>query len=266
MLIKFILSKQFYLPIIYIVFGFVLYFIISNLINKLNSIKNKHINRKKQNTIISLFKTIVKVLIMVIVAIMVLGVYGVNTTGILASLSVVGVVIGLAFQDVLKNLLAGITIIFDDHYAIGDNVKINGFQGDVISLGLQTTKIKAYTGEVFIIGNSSITEIINYSLNASKLILDIPVSYDTDLDKLENVLEKMIDKIKKIDNVLGNVEILGLDEFSSSCLKYKIALDCNAMTHFGVKRKILQLIKKEFDKNKIEIPFDQLTIHLKGRE
>lgn len=265
-MLDFILSKKFYLPIVYIVLGCVLYFIICNVINKLGYVKNKHVNFKKQNTIISLFKNVVKVLMIVIVFMMILGVYGVDTTAILASLSIIGVVIGLAFQDILKNLLAGITIIFDDHYSIGDNVKINGFQGDVISLGLQTTKIKAYTGEVFIIGNSSINEVINYSLNASKLIIDIPVSYDADLDKLDKVMNGLKDEVVKLDNVMGNVELLGIEEFGNSSIKYRMVLDCKPMCHFGVKRSILKIIKKEFDKNKIEIPFNKLDIYVKEKK
>ena len=218
-MLDFILSKKFYLPIIYIIIGMIIYLIICNLISRLSHIKNKHINYKKQATIIGLFKTVIKVLIVVIVFMMILSVYGVDTTAIVASLGVVGVVVGLAFQDILKNLLAGIAIIFDDRYSIGDNVKINGFQGDVISLGLQTTKIKAYTGEVFIIGNSSINEVINYSLNASKLIIDIPISYDIDLDKLDNVMNEIKEKVSKLDNVIGNVELLGIEEFNDSSIK-----------------------------------------------
>ncbi len=150
----------------------------------------------------------------------------------------------------MKNLLAGIAIIFDDRYSIGDNVKINGFQGDVISLGLQTTKIKAYTGEVFIIGNSSINEVINYSLNASKLIIDIPISYDIDLDKLDNVMNEIKEKVSKLDNVIGNVELLGIEEFNDSSIKYRMVLDCKSMCQFGVKRNILKMVKEDFNKNK----------------
>ena len=264
-MLDFILSKKFYLPIIYIIIGMIIYLIICNLISRLSHIKNKHINYKKQATIIGLFKTVIKVLIVVIVFMMILSVYGVDTTAIVASLGVVGVVVGLAFQDILKNLLAGIAIIFDDRYSIGDNVKINGFQGDVISLGLQTTKIKAYTGEVFIIGNSSINEVINYSLNASKLIIDIPISYDIDLDKLDNVMNEIKEKVSKLDNVIGNVELLGIEEFNDSSIKYRMVLDCKSMCQFGVKRNILKMVKEDFNKNKIDIQFNKLDIYMKEK-
>lgn len=263
MILDFVLSKKFYLPICYIVFGIILYAVICNIVNKTLKVKNKHINMKKQTTIVNLIKSIIKYIILIIVMLMILSVYGVDTSSIIASISVVGVVIGLAFQDTLKNLLSGISIIFDNHYMVGDVVEINGFKGEVISLGLQSTKIKSYTGEVFIIGNSLITSIINYSQNDSKLLIDIPVSYNTNINKLEKILDNLRDRIENIPSVRGGYELLGVDSFSSSAVIYKIVVDCICNEQFGVKRKILKLIKEELDKNKIEIPYNKLDVYIK---
>ena len=155
------------------------------------------------------------------------------------------------------------SIIFDNHYMVGDVVEINGFKGEVISLGLQSTKIKSYTGEVFIIGNSLITSIINYSQNDSKLLIDIPVSYNTNINKLEKILDNLRDRIENIPSVRGGYELLGVDSFSSSAVIYKIVVDCICNEQFGVKRKILKLIKEELDKNKIEIPYNKLDVYIK---
>ena len=263
MILKFVLSKKFYLPISYIVFGIIFYAVICNIVNKTLKVKNKHINMKKQTTIVNLIKSIIKYIILIIVILMILSVYGVDTSSIIASISVVGVVIGLAFQDTLKNLLSGISIIFDNHYMVGDVVEINGFKGEVISLGLQSTKVKSYTGEVFIIGNSLITSIINYSQNDSKLLIDIPVSYNTNINKLEKILDNLRDRIENISSVRGGYELLGVDSFSSSAVIYKIVVDCICNEQFGVKRKILKLIKEELDKNKIEIPYNKLDVYIK---
>ena len=103
----------------------------------------------------------------------ILKLYGVDTTSIIASIGVFAAVIGLAFQDILKDLLAGISIIFDNKFAVGDTVEINGFSGTVIQLGLRTTKIKSFTGEIKSIGNSSFNEVINYSLSDAILYINI---------------------------------------------------------------------------------------------
>ena len=172
-MLKFIESAKFYMPIIYIASGIILYIIIAKTITKLSKINIKRVNKdidKRKVTVVSLINNIVKYIIAIIVVILILNIYGVNTTSIIASLGAVSVIIGLAFQDIIKDFLAGIFLIFDNAYAVGDWIEINGFKGEVISLGLKTTKIKAFTGEVKIISNSSFIEVINYNLNHSKII------------------------------------------------------------------------------------------------
>ena len=155
-MLEFVSSKMFYMPIFYIIGGIIVYAIIAGSINKVSSfnIKNSKGLDKRKTTIVSLIKNIIKYIIAVIVIIMVLNLYGVNTTSIIASLGAASVIIGLAFQDIIKDFLAGVFIIFDNEYAVGDWVKINDFTGEVVSLGLKTTKIKAYRGEVKSLSNS----------------------------------------------------------------------------------------------------------------
>jgi small conductance mechanosensitive channel len=257
-------SDKFYLPIIYIVLGIILYIFISSMIKRISkfSVMNhsKGVDKRKA-TIVVLINNIIKYIIAIIVVMAILGVYGVNTTSIIASLGVVGVVVGLAFQDIVKDFLAGIFIIFDNEYAVGDWVEINGFVGEVISLGLKTTKIKAYNGEVKILSNSSFSEVTNYNLSNDNLIISIPVSYNIDIDKLEKVLKGIIPSVCEIKNVI-NMSLLGIDSFDDSSMKYAISVECRPMTQYSIKRAVLKIIKQEFDKNKIVIPYNQLDIHI----
>lgn len=265
---SFFISDKFYLPIIYILIGMVIYQIISYLVTKTSKvrIKGKRIEavEKRKITMISLVKNIIKYAIAIFVILAILEIYNIDTTKIIASLGILGAVIGLAFQDIIKDLIAGFFIIFDNQYAVGDYVKINDFTGEVIAIGMKTTKIKAYTGEVKIISNSSFHEVINYNMSLSKLLVDIPVSYTTDIDKLENVLEELKPEISKIENVRKEAELLGVISFSESAIVYRIAVDCLPYTHFAVNRKILKLVKKALDKNKIEIPYNKLDVYIKN--
>ncbi len=262
-MVDFLVSKRFYGPIIALLGGLFIYNIFKSIIVKIKSRRSKKKNHKKEETVLNLIRNIVKYIIMVIVSLIILEIYGVNTTSIIASLSVVGVVIGLAFQDTLKNMLSGIIIIFDNRYNVGDVVEINGFIGEVVSLGLQTTKIQAYTGEMFTILNSNVSTVINYTESDTRLILDLGVSYKTDLSKLEKTLNKIKPKLEKIENVNGPLELLGVDSLSSSQVIYRITILCKPYTHFGVKREALKIIKNAFDKDNIEIPFTQVDVHIK---
>ena len=262
-ILEFIKSEKFYLPIIYLILGTIIYHLIKLIINKLS--KNKHIDKKKQ-TIISLVKNIFKYLIYIFIVLSILNVYGINTTGVIASIGIVGVIIGLAFQDLVADFLAGVCILFDDKYTIGDIVSINGFKGEVIAFGLMTTKIKSATGEVKIISNSSFKEVTNYSQNKTVLFITLDVAYDTNVDKLEKVLNSLTDDVLKIENVLGNYKLLGINEFSSSSIKYQVCMDCKPEKHYQIKKEYLKLINDAFNKNKIEIPYNKMDINIRSNK
>ncbi|MGN1312306.1 MAG: mechanosensitive ion channel family protein [Bacilli bacterium] len=261
--INVITNEKIYLPVVYIVIGVILNMLLSKIIDKIiRKHKGTSGKDKRKETIINLVSNVFKYLILIFVVLGILKLYGVDTTSIIASLGVFAAVIGLAFQDILKDLLAGASIIFDNKYAVGDVIEINGFKGTVIELGLRTTKIKAFTGEVKSIGNSSFSEVINFNLAKADLFMKLNVAYDTDLDKLEKVLESLRDDIMKIDNVI-DYKLLGVDELGESSVVYMVDISCNAMTGAIIKRQVLRLVKDAFDKEKISIPYTTIDINVR---
>lgn len=256
-------SEKFYLPIFYIAIGMFIYSIIARMITSINKIDIKHSKGidKRKNTVVTLFKNIIKYVIAVIVIILILDIYGVNTTSLIASLGVATAIIGLAFQDTIKDFLAGVFLVFDNAYAVGDWIKVNDFTGEVISLGLKTTKVRAYTGEIKIFSNSSFSEVINYSFEHSKILVYLPVHYETSMEKLEKVLLEIKAVVEKEKDIYS-MELLGIDEFGDSSINYAIVVECVPMTHIGAKRKVLGLIKKKFDEEGIVIPYNQIDVHI----
>ena len=259
-MIKFIKSDKFILPIIYIVVGIIIYNIIKALVMRLS--KTKYVDKKKK-TIIALIKNIIKYLIMILVVLSILSVYGVDTKGIITSIGVAGVIIGLALQDMVADFLAGVLILFDNHYAIGDVVTIDGFTGEVVSFGLMTTKLKAATGEGMVIANSAFKKVINYSINNTTHYINIDVAYDTDIDLLEKTLNEMKPEIEAIDGYVGNYKLLGIQEFASSSIKYMVMLECKNNVRFQVKRDFNMILKRHLNKAKIEIPYTKIDVNIK---
>jgi len=184
-----------------------------------------------------------------------------NTDKIIASIGIASVVIGLAFQDIIKDFLAGIFTVFDNAYAIGDWIMVDNFKGEVISMGLKTTKIKANTGEVMILANSTLTKVINYNLSNPKLYIKIPFSYEEKIEKVEKVLEKVLEEIKEESDVTG-ANLLGVDNFQESNIDYALEVLCLPNTQYKIKRLLLKKIKISFDENKIVIPYNQIDIHI----
>lgn len=260
-MVKFITSEKFILPIVYIVLGVIIYNIIKALMKKIS--KTKYADKKKK-TIISLLKNIIKYLIMIFVVLAILSVYGVDTSSIITSIGIAGVIIGLALQDIVADFLAGVLILFDNHYSLGDVVTIDSFTGEVVNFGLMTTKIKAATGEVLILSNSSFKKVINYNMNNTTHYINIDVSYDTDIDKLESTLKDMTKEVEKIDGYVGNYKLLGIQEFASSSIKYMVMLECKTNQRFQVKRDFNMILKRYLDKANIEIPYTKVDVNIMG--
>ena len=142
-----VLIPQIYLPIIYICIAIILNSVLKRVIDKViikkqNTFNKNSYNYKKTETFKVLIKNIIKYIIIIFLILSILTVYGVDVTSVLAGLGIVGVVLGLALQDLAKDIIAGFSIILENQYAIGDTISIGDFKGEVIFLGLKTTKIK----------------------------------------------------------------------------------------------------------------------------
>lgn len=257
-----ILVKEIVAPIIIIIVSFILYKISNKITKKIFAVKVRGVDRKQNKTIAGLINNIIKYIIIIIAALMILDVYKVDTKALIASLGVMSLVVGLAFQDIIKDFVAGVSIILENQYRVGDTIEVNGFQGEVLSLGMKTTRIKAYTGEIKIIANHLITEVINYSLDETRALVDVSVAYGSDLDKVEKVLTELCkDLSQNIKELNGPVELLGLEKLDDSSVVYRLTANTTPMTHFAVQRQIRRAVKDAFDQNNIEIPYPQVVIH-----
>lgn len=257
-----ILVKEVVGPILIILVSLLVYLVIKSVVNNVFKIRNKYIDKRKSKTINGLINNLIKYFIIIIDIVMILDIFGIDTKTLIASLGVVGFVVGLAVQDTLKDFVAGMSIILENQYRVGDTITVKGFRGEVISLGIKSTKIKAYTGEVMIVPNHLIEEVVNHSLDKSLAVVDIPVSYDTDLKKLESILSNLFSKLN-IDGITGDIKILGLESYDDSSISYRVVVDTIPMKHYQVERELKRAIKLELDKNGIEIPFPQVVVHKK---
>lgn len=251
-------------PFLYILVGFIIYEVIRKIMisaEKRSKIKKDH-HQKRVKTINKLLLNIIKYIIIFFVVIAILSNFGINVKSILAGIGITAAIIGLAFQDIAKDFLAGIFIILEDQFEIGDTVKINDFTGEVVSLGLKTTKIKDYKGATKIIANHTITELINYNLYNNMAVVDISIGYEENLDKVEKVLEEMSNDISsKIPNSIGKIKVLGVNELEDSGVIYRIAIEVKSAKHFEAERALRKELKNALTKANIKIPYKQIEVH-----
>ena len=251
------------LSVIIVLAAFIIYFIIKAIITKIVNIKsekNKH-EKNRRKTVLVLFKNISKYIIILIVTICLLSIWHVNTTALITSIGALSVVIGLVFQDLLKDLLVGISIILEDTFSLGDYVEINGFKGEVVRFNFKSTRLKSLTNEVRIISNRNITEVTNYSLNKIMLVINVNAPYEEEYDTVERVLKDIVKNLSK-DEMFDEIVLApGIEELASSSVVYRISAVISIKDQYPAKRKILKEIKVTFDKNKINIPYTQIEVH-----
>lgn len=246
--------------VIIVFVAFIIYFIIKAIIKKIVNIKSEK-KRGRRKTVLVLFKNISKYVIILITIICLLAIWHVNTMALITSIGALSVVIGLVFQDLLKDILVGISIILEDTFSLGDYVEINGFKGEVISFNFKSTRLKSLTNEIRIISNRNITEVTNYSLNKITLVINVNAPYEEEYDTIEKVLKEIVKNLSK-DEMFDEIELVpGIEELASSSVVYRINATISIKDKFPAKRKILKEIKVTFDKNKISIPYTQIEVH-----
>lgn len=255
-----LLVKEILTPVITILIAILLSMFTKKVTNRIFKNQKNKIQDKKHKTVIVLVNSIIRFFIWAIALLIILDVFGVDTKSLIASLGIVGLVIGLALQDILKDFVAGMSIIFDNQYSIGDIIEIGGFRGEVTELSLRLTKLKSYTGEVKMISNRNITEVINYSKAINLALIDIPVSYDSNIEKVKIILDNLCFDLRKKYS-LNEVECVGVQDLADSAIVFRITASSKKLDKFEVARLVRKEVILELEKNKIEIPYQQVVIH-----
>ena len=261
--LKFISNKEVYGPILTIFVAFVVFYLIKTALSKaLTHGKDNSYENKKRKTVIVLITNFIKIITIIIVILIILNIYNINTTSVIASLGVASAVLGLAFQDTLKDVIAGITIILENYFIVGDYIKYKDFVGEVKSFSFKSTKIRNYNNEILTVSNRNITEIINLSQQKAAVTIEIPIAYEEEVEKVEKAIDHILKIIGKDKDVLDDTCLyLGVNELDSSSVKYMIKFLCDHDKQWITRRMALRTIKRELDKQGIKIPFNQIEVH-----
>ena len=251
--------------IIYLIIGVIIYVIIKSILNKTLTITKRNLKshqKQRVTTVKSLILNIVKYIVAILVLLAILSTFGVNVKSILAGLGIGTAIIGLAFQDLAKDLIAGISIITEGQYEVGDTIEVEGFMGEVVFLGLKTTRIRDYKGATKIIANRYMDKMINYSLENSLAIVDVSVAYENDTTEVEKVLNELFNKLNgNIENAKGDIQLWGVNNLDDSAVVYRIAVETESMKHWQVERYLRKEIKSALETANIKIPYPQIEVH-----
>lgn len=213
-----------------------------------------HFSEKRSKTLITLLNNITRNVIYFIAIIMILSELGFPILPLLAGAGVLGLAIGFGAQNLVRDVITGFFIIYEDQFSVGDVIKTSGYTGTVQEIGLRVTKIKEWTGELYILPNGTITELTNFSRENSIGELEVAIAYQQDISQAEDALAEILDKIyQDEDNLVGPPVILGVEDLAGSKIVLKITVECLPMTHLPVLRRLRKGIKEHFEQKEIEI-------------
>ena len=217
---------------------------------------------KSGQSLASLLSSFAKFLGASVLIFAILGTLGIDTAVLLASAGILSLIVGLGAQPLIEDIFAGIFIVFEHTFEIGDIIIVDGFRGTVKEMGIRTTKIEDAGGDVKVINNSDIRTLINMTSKLSTAVCDVSISYSDDIEKVEKVLKDNLGQIKnKYKAIINGPEYVGVQSLSDSAVVIRITAECNEMMRYQVQRDINREIKIIFDKNNITIPFPQVVIH-----
>lgn len=217
-------------------------------------------NSKKGKTYSKMFKSIIRYFMIIVTVLVILQIFGVNISSMLAGVGIIGIVIGFAIQDALKDIIKGFDILSDNYYNVGDVIEYDGNVGQVLAIGLKTTRIKDIrTFNIVSIANRNIdkVEIVSDLIN-----IDVPLPYEMPVEESKKVLSEIVEKLKKIEG-MKNAEYRGVNEMAESAINYQIKVYCNPADRMQMRRNSLSCIMEELNKRNISVPYNQLDIHQK---
>ncbi len=219
-------------------------------------------NNTRGETVGILMTSIAKFASMIIALILVLSAWNVPTPTLLAGAGIVGLAVSFGAQGLLEDVFAGLSIIFEKQFVVGDFVEVDGFRGEVIEIGPRNTRIKNIFGNILIMANSDIREIINLSEDLSAAISEISIEYSQDIDKVEEIIKSNLPSIKeKIPEIIKGPKYSGVEELGNSSVVVRVVAHCDEKNRINVRRALNKELKRVLDENGINIPFPQLVVH-----
>lgn len=223
---------------------------------------------KLDPSLVSFLTKAARIVLYVLVIVSALGSIGISTTGIIAALSAAGLAVAVALKDSLSNVAGGILLLLVPRFATGDFIEAGGNSGTVLRVDLLHTMVRTPDNRRVSIPNGVLinSDIVNYSHEAKRRVdLSFSVSYDADVEKAKEVI---LDVIKAHPQTLkeeADAPMARVSGYKDSSVEIVARAWCNSADYWTVYFDVLENVRTAFDENGIEIPYNQLDVHIKEK-
>ena len=217
--------------------------------------KNSKVNSQRSETFRSIITSIFSYIMFFILVTIILSIFGVDVTSLLAAAGVVGIALAFGAQTLVKDLLAGLFIWGEGTIAVGDLVSINDLDGTVESITIRTTSIRNYNGNIYNIPNGDIRTITNMSRGFKRAIVNVPCPYEESQERLVSMVkEEMEIAAKEVEGIRTVPDVMSIVAFDKNSVRLQVAVVCPVGEHWRIEREIRTRIKARFDREGIVMP------------
>lgn len=227
--------------------------------------KVKDADKKRADTLVRIFSGLNKIVLIIIAIIMILSELGFDIGPVLTGAGIVGLAFGFGGQYIIKDFLSGFFIIIENQYSVGDIVDLDGASGVVEDISMRMTTLRNLDGIVYHIPHGTIQRVSNLSKKFSRVNLNIGISYNSDIEKVIAVVNKIGKELAEDPEFKSFIktapQFLRVDDFADSSINIKIVGDTRPGKQWLVSGELRKRIKIAFDNEGIEIPFPQVVIH-----
>ena len=225
---------------------------------------------RRARTLGSVLQNLVTVVVWTVAFVLVLGEIGISLGPLIASAGIAGIALGFGAQSVVKDFLAGLFVLIEDQYGVGDVIDVGEAVGVVEEVELRTTQIRDINGVLWTVPNGVIERVGNHSQLWSKSIFDIEVPYECDIDDVMAVMKRVLDEVWEEDfrhtTIIEEPEVQGIQAFGANGVVIRAAVKTDTNEQWATARMIRGRLKKALDEAGISIPYPQRTIWLKNAD
>ncbi|MFM7256654.1 MAG: mechanosensitive ion channel family protein [Betaproteobacteria bacterium] len=199
-----------------------------------------------------------------VATLLVMGEIGISLAPILGAAGIVGIAVGFGAQTLVKDYVGGLLLLVENQIRVGDMIEVSGKTGIVEEVSLRFIRLRDYGGNVHFIPNGTITVITNSSLGFAYAVLDISITYGSDIDTAMNIMRKVDEDLRAdpehAPRILGALEIAGVDQWADSSLVIRGRIQVKPLEQWNVRREYLKRLKAAFDAGGLEIPLPRMKL------
>jgi small conductance mechanosensitive channel len=222
----------------------------------------------RARSILSIVSSMLKYVTAILILCWGLSILGANVSTIVASVGIIALIIGFSAESLIADVVTGTFMLFENQYNVGDIVEVDGFRGTVSNIGIRTTSITDPGGNVKIINNSAMKNILNRSDKTSRSVSNIGIPYATDLEKLEAAIPELMESIyaNHQDIMKAPPKYLGVQDLADSSVVLRFVVDVEEKDIYTGMRVLNHDLLLGFRKLSVEVPFPQMDVHLDNKQ